>query len=57
MNVVKKNMISKKQNVYEVPSVELLDLVPLNLLAGFSGDAEFYDYEDDGQIEPYNETE
>ena len=54
MNIVKKNMISKKQNVYEVPSVELLDLVPLNLLAGFSGDAEFYDYEDDGQIEPYN---
>ena len=54
MNIVKKNMISKSQNVYEVPSVELLDLVPLNLLAGFSGDAEFYDYEDDGQIEPYN---
>ena len=47
-------MISKKQNVYEVPSVELLDLVPLNLLTGFSGDAECYDYEDDGQIEPYN---
>ena len=54
MNIVKKKMISKKQNVYEIPSVELLDLVPLNLLAGFSGDAEFYDYEDDGQIEPYN---
>lgn len=47
-------MISEKQNVYEVPSVELLDLVPLNRLAGFSGDAELYDYEDDGQIEPYN---
>ena len=54
MNIVKKNMISEKQNVYEVHSVELLDLVPLNLLAGFSGDAELYDYEDDGQIEPYN---
>ncbi len=55
MNIVKKNMISNRQDVYESPSVELLDLVPLNLLVGFSGDAEFYDYEDDGEIEPYNE--
>ncbi len=55
MNIVKKNMISNRQDVYESPSVELLDLIPLNLLVGFSGDAEFYDYEDDGEIEPYNE--
>ena len=55
MNIVKKNMISNRKDVYESPSVELLDLIPLNLLVGFSGDAEFYDYEDDGEIEPYNE--
>ena len=55
MNIVKKNMISNRQDAYESPSVELLDLIPLNLLVGFSGDAEFYDYEDDGEIEPYNE--
>lgn len=47
-------MTKTNKNIYERPSIELLDLVPLNLLVGFSGDAEFYDYEDDGQIEPYS---